>query len=584
MTDSRQRQDNRDHHLRSILEIQVRMHRLFPRVSSEQELIGETCRLLTGGRGYSSAWIMLLDRRWQPVRTAASGPGPDTTWLKQTLAAGHPPRCLMEILAGATLVLSRRSREFCRSCPLRDMHRDREVMTTAIRHRNRLYGVLTITLPTEVHRDRDEQEMVRAIGADIGFALHNLDQQQLRRQTEIELKKSNKRLEDAQEMARMGYWEIDLASGRISGSRETYRILERDPNRPLKVREDFRRLLHPSDRERARTAMDDLIKNGTPYDQVYRVSMPGGGWKHLHMKARLHRDDQGRPIRVMGIMQDVSLQKQMEQQLLQAEKMATIAGLAAGVAHELNTPLSAILQSLQVINQLLDPDNEAARTRAEAAAIDLVRLRDYLAESRIRFFLDGIRDSAGKAARIINSLLQFSRPRKGEFSRVNIREMFETVIDLCRADYTLKKKYRIMDIDLKIDIPPDQEPILIHCLSMEIEQVLLNLIKNAAHALSEPGAGRPGRITLRAEQSGQLVRIEVEDNGAGIDPEILPRIFEPFTTSKDIGVGTGLGLAVVYAIIHDHHQGTIEARSSPGRGTTIIIHLPQEPAVTGERS
>ncbi len=544
----------------------VRIYRLIVRCRDPEELVSRICELLGHDHHYHNALLVLFDDKQQPAILA--GAGLDLEPIRTRIDSGHSLHCVQEILAGASLVVSRSPGELCQTCPLAEPHHNHLVLTVALAYRNHLFGTLAVTLTPDIDQLEKEKRFARELADDIGYALHNLRRQRLEKELE-------ERLEEAQEIARLGYWTVDLATGRVRASDQAYAILNMNPDNAVRTREEFRRLIHPSDRARAARVMAGFLRGANPYDLVYRVATPDGGWRYVHMRARLHRDRNGTPFRVMGVMQDVTPAKELEQQLIQSEKMATIAGLAAGVAHELNTPLSAILQSVQVIDQQMDPASDQARDLAAAHGIDLARLADFFDQSRIRYFLDGIRDSATRASRIINGLLNFSRPRQGEWQRIDLFVLFSTVVDLARSDYTLKKKYRIMDIDMVIESPAREGESALYCQPMEIEQVLLNLIKNSAHALRRPGAGTPPRIILRGEICGHLARIEVEDNGCGIEEEILPHVFEPFVTSKEIGSGTGLGLAVCYTIIHDHHQGTIEIDSRPGRATTVRIHLPQ---------
>lgn len=566
--------ERREHHLHAVLNTLVRMHRLFIRHEDEHELLPALCALLTENRSYHSAWIMLLDEEGQPLLTVSSNIKGDIKKLEQAVINNTPPRCLQETLAGNEITVTEDIQDFCRECPLVNGYGRSGITSTPIRFKGDTLGILTIALPSDFFHDPEEQGIIRNIASDIGYALHNLRQLRQRKQAEAALHLNRNRLREAQEIASLGYWEIDAVTRNIIGSEQVYILLQRSPDNPITTRKAFQALIHPEDRSGAIQAMDALLTDDIPYDQIYRVLMPDGSFKHLHMKARMHRDNLGRPVRVMGTMQDVSMQKKMEQRLLQTEKMATIAGLAAGVAHELNTPLSAILQSIQIIELALDPKNGTARKQAEKFDIDLEQLHHFFAVCKMDYFLEGIKSSATNASRIINNLLQFSRPKTGEWIKVSAQKMITNSIELARTDYTLKKDYNIMNIDFQTEFAPDLGTL--YCIPMEIEQVLLNLIKNAAHALTGPGVEPPSkpRIILRAFMDDNLVRIDVEDNGCGIRDQDLPHIFDPFYTTKDIGIGTGLGLSVAYGIIKDNHNGRITVQSTVGKGTTMSIHLP----------
>ncbi|WP_457574002.1 PAS domain-containing protein [Desulfolithobacter sp.] len=285
-------------------------------------------------------------------------------------------------------------------------------------------------------------------------------------------------------------------------------------------------------------------------------------------------DDQKNIVQFVHIAKDITDQQKAQDHLLQSEKMATIAGLAAGVAHEINTPLSAILQSIQVIRQGLSSEQEINREQAAEHGVDLDNLKEYFKSQDIDFFLNGIQTSASNAAKIITNLLEFSRPQKGEVSMANLNELMDSAVELARADYDLKKKYDILNVTIRREYDTELPPV--PCVAMEIEQVLLNIIKNAVQALAGQGEKNPS-IILRTARTGSTVRIEVEDNGPGMDEEIRGHVFDPFFTTKEVGAGTGLGLYVAYTIISEKHQGKISVESEPDKGARFIIELPLEP-------
>jgi PAS domain S-box-containing protein len=281
----------------------------------------------------------------------------------------------------------------------------------------------------------------------------------------------------------------------------------------------------------------------------------------------------------VGILRDRTERKMMEERMLQTEKMTIIAGLAAGVAHEINTPLSAILQSIQVIRQSLSPDLARNQDIAGRCGLDLDKVEEYFQKREISFFMDGIRDSAIKSAKIIANLLQFSRPQKMEFSRTDLEILLDNSVELAKNDYELKKKCDILNVEFVWEYTPGLPQV--SCVAMEIEQVFINLLKNAAQAMAGRPEPRPkARIILRTLHHGAKVRVEIEDNGPGINEETRLHIFNPFFTTKDIGSGTGLGLSVSYTIIVTKHGGELAVHSQPGQGARFTIDLPVDGTMT----
>jgi signal transduction histidine kinase len=179
-------------------------------------------------------------------------------------------------------------------------------------------------------------------------------------------------------------------------------------------------------------------------------------------------------------------------------------------------------------------------------------------------------------------MLDFSRQSGSVRGPCDLSALIERAVTLASSDYDLKKSYDFRKIEIIRDIAPDMPHVV--CAQTEIEQVVLNLLRNAAQAMAsaEPAVAAP-RIVIRARVSGGMARIEIEDNGPGMDQETQRRIFEPFFTTKPTGVGTGLGLSVSYFIVTKGHGGSIAVDSSTGRGTMFTIELPLD-AHGGERS
>jgi len=269
---------------------------------------------------------------------------------------------------------------------------------------------------------------------------------------------------------------------------------------------------------------------------------------------------------------DITDRVRIEQMMVQTEKMMSIGGLAAGMAHEINNPLSGVLQSSQNIQRRLSADLEANRQVAESLGVDLQLVYRYLEVRGILEFVESIRQAASRASRIVADMLAFSRSTTTEFQPARIEEILDTTVRLAANDYDLKKKYDFKHIKIVRELDPELDTVI--CEPMEIEQVLLNLIKNAAQAMAVEGSPLPHRITLRTRKEDDYARIEVEDNGPGMDEMTRRRVFEPFFTTKAVGAGTGLGLSVSYFIVTEQHKGTIDVNSAPGQGACFIVRLP----------
>jgi PAS domain S-box-containing protein len=281
--------------------------------------------------------------------------------------------------------------------------------------------------------------------------------------------------------------------------------------------------------------------------------------------------EEGAVIRV----DDVTERVRIEEMMVQSEKMLSVGGLAAGMAHEINNPLGAILQAAQNVLRRVSPDLEVNRRAAEGCGTTLEALRQYLEKREILVFLEDIRESGERAAEIVSNMLSFSRKPLGNESTEDLADLLDRTIVLAASDYDLKKRYDFRRIEIVREYEPEIPPVV--CQGSKIQQVFLNILRNGAEAMGEVNDPRKKpRFILRMLRDGEMVRVEIEDNGPGMDDDRRRRVFEPFYTTKDPGVGTGLGMSVSYFIVTEEHGGSLEVDSQPGVGTRFIIRLPVE--------
>ncbi len=270
---------------------------------------------------------------------------------------------------------------------------------------------------------------------------------------------------------------------------------------------------------------------------------------------------------------DVTEQFNLEQMMIQTEKMMSVGGLAAGMAHEINNPLAAIAGNTQNIKNRIYKDLKKNSDIACECDITLEGMREYLSKRDIPRMLDGISESCRRAAKIVSNMLRFSRKSEKRFSKCNLAELMDDTIDLAANDYDLKKEYDFRKITIVKEYSPGISEV--YCEKNEIQQVLLNLLKNGAQAMNdkEYDDDKPC-FTLRILREGEMALIEVEDNGPGMSEEVRKRVFEPFYSTKSVGQGTGLGLSVSYFIIADQHNGTMDVDSVSGSWTKFTIRIP----------
>ena len=304
------------------------------------------------------------------------------------------------------------------------------------------------------------------------------------------------------------------------------------------------------------------------------------------------RDAGGKIIGTFGISRDITARKlveaekrEMEVKLQLASKLESLGGLAAGVAHEINTPTQFIADNTHFLTaafasiERVLAQYRVLRSRAEARADCADALRGVAAEEQaaeLDYLLGEVpralaqsRDGLARVARIVCSLKEFAHPNSPELQPADLNHAIETAVAVSRHEW----KY-VAEIATEFDptLPP------VPCVIDEFNQVILNLVINAAHAIGDAIKARSGRgkITIRTKHTPPWATIEVEDTGTGVAPEIRDRIFEPFFTTKDVGKGTGQGLTIVHSVIVKHHHGTIDLETEVGRGTKFIVRLPME--------
>ncbi len=297
---------------------------------------------------------------------------------------------------------------------------------------------------------------------------------------------------------------------------------------------------------------------------------------------------QGIPRGLLILASDITEQRILEGQLSQAQKLEAIGQLAAGIAHEINTPIQYVSDNLYFLKDaftdlsgLLEmlsgvfhaarsgpvPDALMSETQEAIDAIDLGFLKEEVPTA-----ISQSREGVDRVAQIVRSMKEFSHPGVEEKIAVDLNKGLQNTITVAKNEW---KYVAELEMDLDADLPP------VYCLPGEINQVFLNLIINAAQAIGEQvpkGSAHKGTIRVSSRKVENGVEIRIADTGPGIPEDIRNRIFDPFFTTKEVGKGTGQGLAISHAVIVEKHGGFIHVESEMGRGTTFIIFLPFGPA------
>ena len=292
----------------------------------------------------------------------------------------------------------------------------------------------------------------------------------------------------------------------------------------------------------------------------------------------------------MAIQRDITERKRMELHLSQSQKLETVGQLAAGIAHEINTPMQYVgdntrfvEESFTTIVQVLKSHEELlaaaqqngvtpellARNEKILAAGDV----DYLCEqipSALKQTLEGVE----RVTKIVRAMKEFSHPGGAEKAVADLNRAIESTVTVAHSEW----KYVA---DLKLELEPELPHV--PCFLGEFNQCILNLVVNASHAIGDvvkKNPGTKGTITVQTRRDADHVVVRVTDTGTGIPDHVRPKIFEPFFTTKDVGKGTGQGLSIVYGSIVKRHGGTATFETEIGQGTTFIIRLPIHPTTT----
>jgi PAS domain S-box-containing protein len=346
------------------------------------------------------------------------------------------------------------------------------------------------------------------------------------------------------------FWMLDVERNKILYVSPAFeRIWGRNPG-ILDERSNLLETVHPEDRDRVRVFLEKNVRQAC--EETYRIVRPDGAVRWIHDRSFPIFSQDGKPYRVTGIAADATEQRELEEQLRQAQKMDAVGRLAGGVAHDFNNLLTIIGGYSQTV------------------------LDGTPAEDPKRRALEQILKASNRAAALTSQLLAFSRKQVPQPRLINLNHLLTNMESLLR---------RVMGEHITFHANLSKVPLFIEADPNQLEQVLINLAANARDAMPEGGEFRIETAVVDAREGGtdgrlkegQYACLRVGDNGIGMDQEVLKHAFEPFFTTKGVGKGTGLGLSTVYGIVQQNH-GTVQVSSERGRGTTFEIYFSAVPS------
>lgn len=436
----------------------------------------------------------------------------------------------------------------------------------------------------------DQADETREIGGIMIFAEDLTSTVSLQAQAE----ETSQRLEMALDAGGLGSWDWNVVSGyvRFDDRFAAQLGLRADELRPHA--DEWLARVHPDDRDAAQQAVRDHLEGRTPfYENEHRVRHADGGWRWVLDRGRVVQwDANGRALRMVGTHTDVTERKAAEARLAHTQKLESIGQLAAGIAHEINTPAQYVgdnirflldnfghlLHALDRYRQLLLPGStprpwhdRASEMETLERDLDLAFLVDEI-PGAVEQSIEGI----DRISSIIKAMKDFSHPGSDAKELADINAAIESTVTVCRNRW----KY-VADLELDLDPALPRVPVLLN----ELNQVILNLVVNAADAIADrvgSGGRMKGLIRVATRVEGDAVRIDVRDDGGGIPERDRHRVFEPFFTTKGVGRGTGQGLAICHTTITRKHGGRITfVTSSEGTTFTVLIPLDDRSALGG---
>jgi PAS domain S-box-containing protein len=408
----------------------------------------------------------------------------------------------------------------------------------------------TVQLQEQAAELEVQQSELQSQTVELETALEDLREAELQvREAARREHQLNQRLSEAQQVARLGYWEIEAATQNVFWSDEMYRLCGAERTDGPPPTDHYISCVHPDDRERMAAVMEGALRDLQEFTEQYRLKGPDGKMRTVLAKGRVIVDAEG-GRKLVGTVQDISDRAQLEAQLRQAQKMEAIGTLAGGVAHDFNNVLTVILSYSGIILQAM---KEGDRFQGEIAEINR---------------------AAERAGDLTRQLLTFSRHQAVRTRTLSLNDVVTDVERMLR---------RIIPANISLVLRLSPDAALVQGDVVQLEQVLVNLVVNARDAMPNGGAIaiETSNVTLEANEpplppntpGGAFVMLVVTDTGIGMDESVRARIFEPFFTTKEAGKGSGLGLATVYGIVQQF-GGQIWVYSEPEVGTTFKVYLP----------
>jgi len=516
------------------------VNQLLIKEKDRDKLLQGICNTLIENRGYYNAWIALLDGSGRLISTAEAGLGEAFLPMIRKFEEGDLTYCGREALPNPDIFVIEEPVSTCLDCPLSKNYAGRSAMVIRLEYRDRIYGLLSASVPKNRSADEDEKNLFKELAGDVAFALHNIKLEEKHQQIDEALKESEERFRSLVENSIMG----------ISIYQEG-QIIYQNPEQQT--------LIGPLPRKYLFTDLDRIHPEDSEKVEKYYRNIISGKMKTLDIDFRFYskkvynnRSDliwvycraiaieyQGKDAILVNIM-DVTRLKELENLLRIQDKMTSLGRVTAGIAHEIRNPLSGINIYINALEKICERDSDP---------------------EKIKKILEQIQSASSKIETVIKRVMDFSKPSEPEFDLINVNEPIEEAVDL--SSVTLRKVGIQLEKVLSHDLPK--------CFadSQLIEQVVLNLITNAAEAMKDTDQIK--KIQVSSSREGDTVILKVADSGPGVPIHLQDKIFDPFYSTKN--GSTGIGLSMSQRIISDHN-GTLKVHRGEMGGAEFLIEIP----------
>lgn len=515
------------------------------RAKDKTGLIKSVCDTLTENRSYYNSWIVVWDDGENVITSAESGVGKNFVSLTAKMNTGSMIDCIQKSVNQPGIVLTVDPFSECANCPLSNTYAGRGALTMQLKHADKVMGVICVSIPKEFIADTEEHELFREIAADVSFSLNAIDLAEEQKLIKSQITENEKQFRTLVENSLTGI-SIIRNSQVVFQNKEQERLFGPTPRSTILAGIKH---IHSEDVEKVKRFYQKIRrKKFKPIDTDFRF-YPIQAGERIHPMKWIYCS--ACPINYKGTDSvllnavDLTELKELERLLQVQDKMASLGRVAAGIAHEIRNPLSGINIYLNTLERIY--------TKAGGT-------------EKIDQILAQLKSASRKIESVIKRVMDFSKPSNPRFILSDMNKPVEAAIDLSSA--TLRKSAIHIEKQLAKELPACYlDPHL-------IEEVILNLINNAAEAMSHMTAGKSIKITSRQQKDS--ICVAISDSGPGISDALRDKIFDPYFTTK--GGGTGIGLNLCQRVVIDH-GGTLNVTTSDSGGAQFTIEIPVKKGV-----